>query len=146
MCAREKLCWVDADEMPTEKELINALGKPIVPKLIEKLKKCRTDKGKTVSSIEICDNCDVELECLVLESIDLNIQPSTKQKEETKVMIEYGEGDHMPKIEELSIDTHSRSDHWDGQRPVPLRASRGITRLPSRRTQVHRRHPRGRSP
>ena len=94
MCAREKLCWVDADEMPTEKELINALGKPIVPKLIEKLKKCRTDKGKTVSSIEICDNCDVELECLVLESIDLNIQPSTKQNEETKVMIEYGEGDH----------------------------------------------------
>ena len=33
-CAREKMCWVDADDMPTEKELVNALGKPIVAKLI----------------------------------------------------------------------------------------------------------------
>jgi hypothetical protein len=43
----------------------------------------------------------------VLESIDLNIQPSNEQSEETKVkvMIEYGEGDNMPKIEDLSIDT-----------------------------------------
>jgi hypothetical protein len=36
--------------MPSDKELINALGKPIVGKLKEKLIKFRTDKGKTVSS------------------------------------------------------------------------------------------------
>ena len=60
-CARDKACWVDADEMPSDKELLNALGKPIVGKLKEKLIKFRTDKGKTVSSIEICDECEEEL-------------------------------------------------------------------------------------
>ena len=60
-CARDKMCWVDADEMPTGKDLVNALGKPIVAKLlIEKLKKCRTEKGKTVSSIETCNECENE--------------------------------------------------------------------------------------
>ena len=73
-CARDKACWVDADEMPIDKELVNALGKPIVGKLKEKLIKCRTDKGKTVSSVEACDECEtLELECSVLEAQDLNI-------------------------------------------------------------------------
>jgi hypothetical protein len=76
-CARDKACWIDADEMPNDKELLNALGKPIVGKLKEKLIKFRTDKGKTVSSIEICNECDesevTELECSVLEELDLNV-------------------------------------------------------------------------
>jgi hypothetical protein len=40
--------------MPPDKELINALGKPIVGKLKEKLAKCRTEKGKTVSRLMRC--------------------------------------------------------------------------------------------
>ena len=80
-CARDKACWVDADEMPNDKKLLNALGKPIVGKLKEKLVKCRTDKGKTVSSIEICDECELlELECLVLETHDINIMTTTPIK------------------------------------------------------------------
>ena len=64
--------------------LVNAFGKPIVAKLIEKLKKCRTEKGKTVSSIEICDECENELECSVLEPIDLNIDLGTTTAAPTK--------------------------------------------------------------
>jgi len=80
-CARDKACWIDADEMPNDKELLNALGKPIVGKLKEKLIKFRTDKGKTVSSIEMCNECDesevTELECSVLEELDLNVDANT---------------------------------------------------------------------
>jgi hypothetical protein len=49
----------------------------IVGKLKEKLIKFRTDKGKTVSSIEMfCDECEevIELECSVLEELDLNVK------------------------------------------------------------------------
>jgi hypothetical protein len=73
--ARRVPCSADRIAAPSDKELLNALGKPIVGKLKEKLIKFRTDKGKTVSSIEICDECDevIELECSVLEELDLNV-------------------------------------------------------------------------